>query len=263
MSSLEELAEDIEVLLPGSPSVAKEELSGCVLVDTAGISYPPASGAHQLRFDSERVEERIEVVRAWFRDRGRDAFTWWVGPSATPAGLEDRLRAAGAAPFADEPVVTSMVLTEPPPEVEGIEVRRVERLDDFALAREMAWNVAGFTDEQLESARATLVTRWEERQSSGDAALYLAFLNGEPVASGDILFLPFAGFLSGATTLPEARGRGAFRALVRARWDEAVRRGTPALLVGAGKMSQPILERIGFAAVAETHVLVDRSGVSS
>ena len=34
-------------------------------------------------------------------------------------------------------------------------------------------------------------------------------------------------------TLPDARGRGAYRALVRARWDDAVRRGTPALVVHA------------------------------
>jgi hypothetical protein len=36
---------------------------------------------------------------------------------------------------------------------------------------------------------------------------------------------------------------------VRARWDEAARRGTPALAVGAGPMSQPILERLGFRQV--------------
>ena len=75
---------------------------------------------------------------------------------------------------------------------------------------------------------------------------FLAYVDGEPIAAGDMVLLPFAGFLSGATTLPDYRGRGAFRALVRARWDEAVRRGTPALTVGAGKMSRPILERIGF-----------------
>jgi len=38
---------------------------------------------------------------------------------------------------------------------------------------------------------------------------------------------------------------------VRARWDEAVRRGTPALAVGAGAMSRPILERLGFVQVLE------------
>ncbi len=42
-----------------------------------------------------------------------------------------------------------------------------------------------------------------------------------------------------------------------------MRRGTPALVVGAGKMSRPILDRIGFETVAEQHLLVDRSGISS
>ena len=52
-------------------------------------------------------------------------------------------------------------------------------------------------------------------------------------------------------TSPAARGQGAYRALVRARWDEAVQVGQPALVVHAGAMSRPILERLGFHAVAE------------
>ena len=55
----------------------------------------------------------------------------------------------------------------------------------------------------------------------------------------------------GGSTAEWARGRGAYRAIVRARWDEAVRRGTPALAVGAGAMSRPILERLGFVQVLE------------
>jgi len=57
--------------------------------------------------------------------------------------------------------------------------------------------------------------------------------------------------------LAEARGRGAYRALVRARWDDAVAARQPALVVHAGAMSRPILERLGFHAVAEQEVLLD------
>ena len=53
------------------------------------------------------------------------------------------------------------------------------------------------------------------------------------------------------------RGRGAYRALVRARWDVAVERGTPALTVSAGAMSRPILERLGFVTVGFAHGLSD------
>ena len=63
-------------------------------------------------------------------------------------------------------------------------------------------------------------------------------------------------FLTGGVTIPEARGRGAYRALVRARWDEAVRRGTPALVVHAEDASRRVLERIGFQHVCQIVELV-------
>jgi GNAT superfamily N-acetyltransferase len=94
-------------------------------------------------------------------------------------------------------------------------------------------------------------------------AMYLAWADGEPVAVGDMFLLPFAGFLAGAATLRDYRGRGAFRALVRARWEAAEERGTPALIVGAGKMSRPILERLGFSTVSEQRLLLDQSGLST
>jgi len=257
LSSLAELAEEIEARLPVPPGGAKEDFGDCVLVDN-GIPYPALCAAHRIRFEDD-VENRREAVREWFRGRGRPQFTWWVGASATPADVEARLRDLGAEPFADEPRLASMALSGPPPQVDGIEIRLVETFEDFARAREIAWEASGFTEEQRETGRAVLPERWRFRREAGDSALYLAFVDGRAAACGDVVFLPEAGFLCGAATLPEARGRGAFRALVRARWDEAVRRGTPTLLVGAGKMSRPILERIGFETLAEIRVLLDVS----
>jgi GNAT superfamily N-acetyltransferase len=262
LSSLAELVEDIEIDLPLSPGTVRADLPDCVLLHQQGFSYPPGGGAYRLRFDAADVEERIAAVRGWFRDQGRAEFTWWVGDSASPADLEARLLASGAAPWEDG-VVAMMLCTEAPPDAEGVEVRRVERFDEFVLAREIAWEAAEFTEQQTAEARATLPAKWEERLRADHGAAYLAYVEGEAVAAGDVLFLPSAGFLSGASTRADYRGRGAFRALVRARWDEAARRGTPALIVGAGRMSRPILERIGFTAVAEQHILVDRSAPPS
>jgi len=258
LSSLAELAEDIEIRLPLSPDTVRADLPDCVLLHQTGFSFPPAGGAHRLRFPADEAAERIEVVRRWFREQGRAQFTWWVGDSATPADLEERLLAAGAAPWEDG-VIAMMLCTEAPPDPEGIEVRRVRTFEDFVLAREIAWEAAEFTEEQSAEARATLPGKWEERVRADDGSAYLAYVGGEAIAAADVLFLPSAGILSGASTRPDHRGLGAFRALVRARWDDAVRRGTPALIVGAGRMSRPILERIGFTQVAEQHVLVDRS----
>jgi len=55
-----------------------------------------------------------------------------------------------------------------------------------------------------------------------------------------------------------ARGRGLYRALVRARWDFAVARGTPVLVTQADpQTSYPILKRIGFEDVCAIRRLED------
>ena len=48
-----------------------------------------------------------------------------------------------------------------------------------------------------------------------------------------------------------------YRALVRARWDDAAESGFNALCVHARATSRPILERLGFEKVAEHEILRD------
>jgi GNAT superfamily N-acetyltransferase len=80
------------------------------------------------------------------------------------------------------------------------------------------------------------------------------------VAAGTSAPTPHGLLLYGGATHPRARGRGAYRALIRARWDEAAARGTPALITQGGSMSRPILERLGFERVGEVHILLDELG---
>jgi GNAT superfamily N-acetyltransferase len=86
---------------------------------------------------------------------------------------------------------------------------------------------------------------------------HVALLDGEVVSAGTSAPTDHGLLLYGGATVPRARGRGAYRALLRARWDEAVERGTPALITQGGSMSRPILERLGFERVGEVHMLVD------
>ena len=65
-------------------------------------------------------------------------------------------------------------------------------------------------------------------------------------------------FLIGGSTAQWARGRGVYRALVRARWDYAVGRRTPALVTHAmPDTSYPILRRMGFEEVCAIRRLED------
>jgi GNAT superfamily N-acetyltransferase len=90
--------------------------------------------------------------------------------------------------------------------------------------------------------------------------MHAVWLDGDLVSAGTSAPTSHGLLLYGGATLERARGRGAYRALLRARWDEAVARGTPALITQGGTMSRPILERLGFERVGEVHMLLDDFG---
>jgi hypothetical protein len=123
-------------------------------------------------------------------------------------------------------------------------------------AARIAGAAFGMTPPAIEETTAR--ARADFAREGRDGATYLAFVDGRAVARATAAFTEHGVLLFGGATLPDARGRGAYHALVRARWDDAVARGTPVLVTHAGAMSRPILERLGFEAVSRVEILVDR-----
>lgn len=81
-----------------------------------------------------------------------------------------------------------------------------------------------------------------------DSPCFLAWIDGRPVASAGLSLAPPVAHLAGASTIPEARRRGAQRALLAARLRYARERGCTLALMGAapGSASQRNAERQGF-----------------
>ena len=228
------------------------------------IAFSPGSGPHasvvqRLRIASEHVDESVAEIRAIVAGRGRTVCHWEVADSATPRDLVDRLLALGCVPDSDEPLAIGMVLTEPPgDDVPGVTARHVETLAEFEeavrIAHEAFGSSATLTKESLANAAAAF-------ESEGHGwRTYLAFVDGQPVARATAGFTDHGVLLFGGATLEGARGHGAYRALVRARWDDAVAAGTPVLVTHAGVMSRPILTRVGFREVSQIHILLDEFG---
>jgi hypothetical protein len=118
-----------------------------------------------------------------------------------------------------------MALTETPPAAPaGVEVRHAAT-DDERLA---AARIAAIAFGSPEPAEAP--------PHDPNNVVYLAYTDGEPIARASGSFSEHGVTLFGGATLPEARGRGAYRALVAARWQDAVARGTPLLVTQAGPM---------------------------
>ncbi|MDB4983429.1 MAG: acetyltransferase [Myxococcales bacterium] len=213
-----------------------------------------------VRTTVEGLDATIAEARAELRASGYTGCVWAVGPSCRPEGLRELLLARGFVPATRppfEPVVAAMALASPPPAPRaGVEARVVRDYDEYVLAMRIALKAFGESEEESAAWLDAAPKMW----AHGFAAnlTHLAFIDGLPIGFGWVVPTPAGIILGGSGVVPEARGKGAYRALISARWNVAVALGTPALTIHAGAMSTPILERCGFETICRVDQLDDR-----
>ncbi len=252
---LREIAEYPNSFGPLGPHDERIETDRYTLCMGAGASW---NTVQRQRLTADEIDSTLEEVRDLLRERDRVKTQWEVGSAATPADLVDRLLARGLVRD-EEPFAAALILTkEPPPPPAGLVARRVETFEEYAAANAVQWEAFGGTEEDIAERRATLPTLWAETVN----VMHAVWLDGEIVCAGTAAPTEHGLLLYGGATLPRARGRGAYRALVAERWADAVRLGTPALFTQAGAMSRPILERLGFDKVGEIQLLMDDFGAT-
>jgi GNAT superfamily N-acetyltransferase len=236
--------------LPAVPVGVRAERDG-PLVRTTGwehggmIEYRDLAG-----LEGEALDELIARQVRIFMERD-ETFEWKVHGHDLPADLPERLRAAGFVPDPEETVLVapaSAIVREPFVPT-GVSLRSVTSAADFR-------RLAGLHGRVWESHSEWLVEMLAARHAQDplSLAVYVAEAGSEVVAAAWVRFRPDSSFatLHGGSTLAEWRGRGIYRALVAQRAGVAVERGYPHLLVDASDASRPILERLGFVAIATT-----------
>jgi hypothetical protein len=230
--------------IPEGSSVTREDDGRICIIQ--GPIWASISGA---RFDERELDDVLAHVHEQVAPEKRQ--TWWIGPSARPENIVKLLLERGFELAPDGPEVRAMVLTTPPPEApSGIEVRRVETYDDFLASRDVQWDAFDVPQERRELQKQHLRSDFDESMQNKVPVGFLAYLDGRPAATGLAIPSSRGVFLIAGSTATWARGRGAYRALVRARWDYAVEQGTPALVTEAMvDTSYPILQRLGFTEV--------------
>jgi GNAT superfamily N-acetyltransferase len=237
------LAEDANALMPLAPG--EERLGRPAWVLWLGRD-PRWNCVQRIRLGD--VEAAVADVRALVHERGRKLVEWEFGPSATPEDLEAQLVALGLVPN-DEPVQTIMVLTRDPgaPPLEARPVASAAELADADAVMAAAFGGDVRTDAE---------GRWRDRDPA-TRETFVALLDGRIVGAATATYADVAVQLNAGAVLPEARGRGAYRALVAARWRAARERGLEAAVTQAGAMSRDILLGLGFEPHGEIRSYVD------
>jgi GNAT superfamily N-acetyltransferase len=250
MPTLAQLAEDTATYALPRPSFE--------LVDRGDLVYE--AGARRGTVQRIRlgdVETAVEWARAESRRRDHSVLEWWVGWSATPTDVADQLLALGLVPD-DVPVLTGMTSETEPPPAAHVEVRLVTTIDEQLAALEVDWEVWQLDQTERAQRRAWERERFESILQCGAVHHFAAVLEDTIVGFGRAIDLEGGVGLFGGAVLPEARGQGVYRALVRARWEHAVTRSTPLLVVQAGDMSRPILAGLGFVGHGQIRLFKDR-----
>jgi GNAT superfamily N-acetyltransferase len=251
--ALLELAEEPGLWLPPEPKRTVFHGDGF-----AFVGYGRSAWVHRIRLKRSRVPETIGRIGAILAMKEIPEASWWVGRLTRPRDLAERLTEAGFEPD-DPPRMTALTIAERPAGEPEVEVRRVGTPEEHQRALEIDWEAFGVPEEEREARRAELEQSWPVLAANDNHRTYLAYVDGEPVGFARAVFTPRAGILLGGATLPQARGRGVYTSLVHARWDEAVERGIPQLVVSAGPQSGPILRRLGFEPIGRVHVFKQRA----
>ncbi|HEX5195071.1 MAG TPA: hypothetical protein VFW09_19910 [Solirubrobacteraceae bacterium] len=246
---------------PGAERIETDRYTLCL--------HPRGATVQRQRFAAHELDAVVEQVRARLRERGRTRTQWEIGSQATPPGLAQTLEARGFVRD-DEPWALALALTKPPlvmDTVEELRVAQVVTAEDYVEARGVQDAGFGAAEEELQAGRERHAREFEalDRSRGGRAwsqmpnVLHAVWIGERIVCAGMCERTRLGLTLFGGATLPEFRGRGAYRALIAERWRLAVADAPqrPALVTQAGAMSRPILAALGFEAIGRVEMLVD------
>ena len=184
----------------------------------------PLADAQTFTVLSARGYHPIEFTSVMFRSLAGQAGQTGQAGQAGQAGLASQAGQAGQAGLA------------------GLTVRRAGRDDADVYARTAAegWREAGYADFVHDMARVYA--------ASEGIDVFLAELDGRPIATAVLSIHGRVAHFAGASTIPDGRRRGAQNALLDHRLRFAAERGCDVALMGAlpGSGSQRNAERNGF-----------------
>lgn len=178
-------------------------------------------------------------------------FEWTAFDYDQPPDLRERLAAHGFS-IGEVEVVLVLDITALPDKLANPRPHDIRQLTDHDAILAVLDHVQEVVFDESHSVETAAMIA----DHPDDYQFFAAYVDDEPVSAAWIDYFragnPFAGLYGGAT-LPAYRGKGIYSALIAARAQGARKRGVRYLTVDASPMSHPILERIGFQAIARAY----------
>lgn len=211
----------------------------------SGVPFPLCNAVFQACLDPEGIDDAVEDALGLFRERKLPGL-WWVGPSSTPADLENVLERHGLV-RAGASVGMAMDLGPMPPRPplpEGFAIRRVagedmmrQWMEPFTTVFSLPPEAAGFFFECYRDLAS---------DPSSPLMHFTAFHDGKPAGTASVVLGTGSAGLYNVAVLPEHRTRGLGTALTLYALEEAKTLGYGLGVLHAVEGKEHLYRRIGF-----------------
>lgn len=204
---------------------------------------------HLRRQDPGHIEERIRAVLAYFRQRRIGEIGWSLGQDCQPADMPHYLKAQGFRTLPEENIGMALDIASLQAEtsgMQGLDIRELRDREDLMVLRQI--EVEGFgSSQELAQCYYEMYTGvgfgpgtcWRH---------FVAWSQGQAVASTSLLFYAGVAGLYGVATIPAYRRQGIARAMVLHASDIARQAGYQIVVLSPTEMSERIYRRLGFRA---------------
>jgi GNAT superfamily N-acetyltransferase len=241
-----------EVLRASAAWVSRWFPPDAVHVDLGWLEFYVADGAATVMRvvpgDMPAAELAGRVLGELRGRRVAEAF-WSVGPGFVPEGAGRVLLALGAGvdrtiDICAYPLGGLLPGGPLPGAVTARPVLTRQDAADYERASAAAWGYRQPSDADIDRTFAALAP-----------GCFTGYWDKTPAGAGGYTLAGEVARLWGAGVVPAFRGRGVYRALVRARLAQASGRGAALALVHAEPTSSPVLRRLGFRVYGQRQVL--------
>src|SRR5579875_2969204 len=215
------------------PDAATYDIDGVQVIDYPDWAF---TGFYVTPLNTRRatseLPELIARICADARERGKSTTTWWISPATSPDSFGDALEAAGCR-LTETADIYAFDMTDSLPAMGNTNAVRTavvtdeHTLDDFRAVGDVVWGGPALTAER----RADLLTEVSRPIAETNGCRVVGYAENTPVAMGGMQVVDGVCRLWGAATLPEARHRGAYRAVLLRRLQEARALGATLALV--------------------------------
>ncbi len=233
---------------------------------TTGIPIKEYSGVARARFDAERtaaeIDEQIARMQAYFRGR-QVGMQWIIGPSTRPTHLGQQLEQHGFVLQGAAPGMAAQLEQLPqtlpmPPWLEIVRVSNQAQLEEWAAAASQGYGEPA----EIQQARLAVHRAFSVKE---DAPLqrYVARLDGQPVATSELLYAAGVAGIYDVATIPHARRQGIGAAITTLPLLAARARGYRVGVLEASPMGEPVYRRLGFETYCQFNLYEWEPGAES